>query len=175
VDKIVDTLAKTPLPTILVVAGIVFLFLAIGGQLGARFSTERLKPIYALVVGLILLGIGIWLQISSWGPSQPKTKNATVPSTGETYLLRKPAIKGSVTRTISRMEWPESACSLEEGGKYSQGSFSYLGESNSLTETLAVENDHPTVMREKIISDTRTSKFIAGGCRTSQRHQKRST
>jgi hypothetical protein len=63
VETLIDALVKTPLPTILVVAGIVFLFLAVGGQLGARFSSEHLKPLYAFVLGLILLGTGVWMHV----------------------------------------------------------------------------------------------------------------
>ena len=168
-DKLVETLAHTPLPTILVVGGIVFLFLAIGGQLGARFSTERLRPRHALVLGLILLAIGIWLQVvqaksGAAEPVPPKEKaGGPSPSASiglaraESYSLRIPAVKGKVIRTTSRFDVPEMAISLEEGGKYSKGGGSISNESTSRTEIIAVENSRPIVMHQYIIRDSRST------------------
>ena len=166
VDKVIDTLAKTPLPTILVVAGIIFLFLAVGGQLGARFSTERLNPRFAMMLGLILLGCGIWLQFSSSQPSQEKQQVAKVspaPSAGEAYALRKPAVKGRVIRATTRMDWPEVHVSLEAAGKYSQGNLTFSNETNSIVEVMAVENGRPTVMRIKITADNRSTSLALEG------------
>jgi hypothetical protein len=62
--ELIKSLATTPIPTILVVAGLFFLFLAIGGQFGAKIVTDRVKPQSAGIVGAILLLSGVaiyWL------------------------------------------------------------------------------------------------------------------
>jgi hypothetical protein len=152
-DKALETLAKTPLPTILVVAGIIFLFLAIGGRLGARFSSERLKPLYAMVLGLILLGVGISMQViqgkvNSAEANKDKQVNAqaspsatTVPL--QTYALRVPAVKGKVIRTTTRMDMPEMSVSVEAGGKYITGTGSTSNEKTERIEIMAVEDVRP--------------------------------
>jgi hypothetical protein len=134
-ETLIDALGKTPLPTILVVAGIIFLFLAIGGQLGARFSSERLRPLYALVMGLILLGAGVSMQMiqvkvnSASEGNKDKLVNAqaspiSTTAPVQTYTLRGPPVKGKVIRTTTRIDMPEQSVSVETGGNYTTGSAS---------------------------------------------------
>ena len=61
--KILKLLSETHVPTILVVAGIFFLFLALGGQFGAKLVTDRVKPKSAGILGAVLLlsGVAIFL------------------------------------------------------------------------------------------------------------------
>jgi hypothetical protein len=173
--ELVETLAKTPLPTILVVAGIIFLFLAIGGQLGARFSTAQLKPVYASALGLILLATGIVLQVvqAKSGSSEKaadtaeKSENATQASphgknSAQKYALRIPAVKGRIIQTITRMEMPELAVSVEQGGKYTTGTESVSNQSKTRTEIMAAENGRPTVLRQAILSDSESSTIVLG-------------
>jgi hypothetical protein len=166
-DKALETLAKTPLPTILVVAGIIFLFLAIGGRLGARFSSERLKPLYAMVLGLILLGVGISMQmiqgkVNSAEANKDKqviaqaSPSATT-APAQTYALRVPAVKGKVIRTTRRIDMPEMSLSVEAGGKYMTGNGSVSNEKTERLEIMAVEDGRPSVLREKILSDSQST------------------
>jgi hypothetical protein len=60
---LMKSLADTPVPTILVVAGLFFLFLAIGGQLGAKIVTDRVKQKLAGIVGAFLLIAGLALYL----------------------------------------------------------------------------------------------------------------
>jgi uncharacterized membrane protein len=53
------SIGQTPVPTILVVSGVVFLFFSLGGQLGAQIITDKIKPKAALVTGIFLLITGI--------------------------------------------------------------------------------------------------------------------
>ena len=62
-DSIVEAIAKTPVPVLLIVAGILFLFLAIGGQLGAKIVTDNVKRRSAGILGVVLLAIGLGLQV----------------------------------------------------------------------------------------------------------------
>ncbi|MEA3385223.1 MAG: Ig-like domain-containing protein [Thermodesulfobacteriota bacterium] len=59
----ITKLTNTPLSTILVVAGIFFLFLAIGGQFAAKIITDRVQRKYAGVLGTILLLSGLTLYL----------------------------------------------------------------------------------------------------------------
>ena len=65
--ELLKSLADTPIPTILVVAGLFFLFLAIGGQIGAKIVTDKVKQLYAAVLGgiCVLLGLAIYWMGSS--------------------------------------------------------------------------------------------------------------
>jgi len=59
-----SSLANTPLPTILVVAGVIFVFIALGGQFGAQVVTDRIKPANALIAGALFMAVGIALNTS---------------------------------------------------------------------------------------------------------------
>jgi septal ring factor EnvC (AmiA/AmiB activator) len=61
--ELIKSLAAMPIPSILVIAGIFFLFLAVGGQFGAKIVTDRIKPRSAGIIGAVLLiaGVAIWL------------------------------------------------------------------------------------------------------------------
>lgn len=67
-----SSLANTPLPTILVIAGLVFVFVAIGGRLSGQFVTDNVKPRDALIAGALLMIVGIALNAS--GRSTPDSK-----------------------------------------------------------------------------------------------------
>jgi hypothetical protein len=180
-ETLIDALGKTPLPTILVVAGIIFLFLAIGGQLGARFSSERLKPLYAFAIGLILLGAGVSMQmiqvkVNSAQANKDKLVTAQAsptPTTApeQTYSLRGPVVKGKVIRMTIKMDMPEVSVSLETGGKYTTGSGSISIEKTERIEVMALEGERSSVMREKILSDTRSATVTVEG-QTSNNTQK---
>ena len=58
-----ESLANTPLPTIFVVCGIGFIFIAIGGQFGAHIVANRVKPLSALIIGVLFTILGISLYV----------------------------------------------------------------------------------------------------------------
>jgi hypothetical protein len=172
-DTLIDALTKTPLPTILVVAGILFLFVAVGGQLGARFSSKRLKPLYALLIGLVLLGAGVAMQVAQVKVNSTEANKDKV-ATGQTtptatieparmYTLRGPIMKGRVIRTSLKMEMPEVSVSAETGGKYTTGSGVISIEKSERIEVIALEGERPSILREKILSDTRTATVTIEG------------
>lgn len=70
--SLVKLVNDTPIPTILVIAGLFFLFLAIGGRFGAKIVTDRVKQKYAWVLGAILLFAGLALSLIPSIPPQPK-------------------------------------------------------------------------------------------------------
>ena len=58
-DDLIGALGGTPIPTILVIAGLFFLFVAIGGQFGAKIVTDKVKQRYAALVGIALIVVGL--------------------------------------------------------------------------------------------------------------------
>jgi len=62
-ESILGALKETPIPTILVVAGIVFLLLSIAGQLAGRITVPAEQRRQATVIGAGLLAIGLALHI----------------------------------------------------------------------------------------------------------------
>ena len=68
-EDLLKTLAETPLPHILVIAGLLFLFLSIAGKIGANIAVNSEKQRLAGVLGFILLVGGVTLYL--FVPSTP--------------------------------------------------------------------------------------------------------
>ncbi len=84
--EIASTLANTPLPTILVVSGMFFVFIAIGGQFGAHIITEKIRPIVALGSGAFLMIAGIALYTT--GEKGPLKDSGTAQGKGSSESMR---------------------------------------------------------------------------------------
>lgn len=54
-------ITETPVPTLLVVAGLIFLFVGIGGELGAKMGTTGVSRRTAVGIGAVLLVSGLGL------------------------------------------------------------------------------------------------------------------
>jgi hypothetical protein len=72
-DSIITALKDTPIPTILVVAGIVFLLLSIAGQLAGRIAVPPERQRQAAIIGCLLVVVGLALHVtpSLRSPSKP--------------------------------------------------------------------------------------------------------
>src|SRR5215510_12584430 len=81
-DTIVTALKETPIPTILVVAGIVFLLLSIAGQLAGRVTVPPERQRQATIIGCLLVVVGIALHVipSRLIPPPPPRVSAPTPS-----------------------------------------------------------------------------------------------
>ncbi len=62
-ESILTELKSTPIPTILVVAGIAFLLLSIAGQLAGRIAVAPERQRWAAMIGGGLLAIGVALHV----------------------------------------------------------------------------------------------------------------
>jgi 4-amino-4-deoxy-L-arabinose transferase-like glycosyltransferase len=62
-DSVLAALKDTPIPTLLVIAGIVFLLLSIAGQLAGRIAVPPERQRWAAVIGGILLISGVALYV----------------------------------------------------------------------------------------------------------------
>lgn len=84
--KTLQMLRDTPVPVILVGGGVLFLFVAVGGQLGAKVSTDKVKQRYAAITGILLLlaGIGLYVVPSVLSTTPPPTPTDITDATFET-------------------------------------------------------------------------------------------
>ncbi len=163
---LIDAVAKTPLPTILVIAGVVFLFLAVGGQLGARFSTKGLQRAYAAGLGLFLLAVGIFLQLgaSKETPAEPKPakseQSATpaptaTPSGPPGYALRGALQVGQVFRSDWVQKLSNAVITVQVGEKNATATGNWNSKSTVRTEIVAMRDGEPSVVRLTWESDDR--------------------
>jgi hypothetical protein len=95
-ESVIAALKDTPIPTILVIAGIVFLLLAIAGQLAGRIAVAPERQRWAAIIGGVLLVIGVVLhvlpqvklttrgteEVPASRPSTPPTKDQPPQSSG---------------------------------------------------------------------------------------------
>jgi hypothetical protein len=132
-----------------------------------------LKPVYALVIGLILLGVGVVLQMGQVkpNPAEPKKEQALAdqPSPNATtsavqkYALRSVAVKGRVLRSVMKMDIPDASLSVEAAGKYITGGGTASLETTERMEVIAVEGGRASVLRQRILGDTRSSTMTFEG------------
>lgn len=61
--EIITALQSTPLPTLLVVGGLAFLFLAVVGQVGGQLQVPASRQRWAGLIGSILLILGVVLYV----------------------------------------------------------------------------------------------------------------
>jgi hypothetical protein len=76
-DSIIVLLKDTPIPTILVVSGVVFLFLALAGQIAGKLEVPPARQKWAAATGAIFLGVGLLLYLA---PSLPRGAQAEISS-----------------------------------------------------------------------------------------------
>ena len=116
-ESVFAALKETPIPTILVIAGIVFLLLSMAGQLIGHITVPPERQRWAAVTGGVLLMVGIGLHIipQVW-PSAPGTRNVPMsrsptppaedqspsPSTAVPHAQPSPAMPKSTVETRTK-------------------------------------------------------------------------
>jgi len=63
-DSLISLLNDTPIPTILVVSGVVFLFLALAGQIAGKLEVPPARQKWAAAIGAVFLGAGLLLYLA---------------------------------------------------------------------------------------------------------------
>lgn len=78
VIKALYALKDTPIPNILVVAGIAFIFFAFVGSMGANIQIDQSSKKWSIIVGVVMLffGLGLYLVPSSVGKAETTDKIA---------------------------------------------------------------------------------------------------
>jgi hypothetical protein len=67
-DSIIGLLKDTPIPTILVVSGIIFLFLALAGSVAGKLEMPPTRQKWSAVVSLVLITAGLLLYVAPAAP-----------------------------------------------------------------------------------------------------------
>ena len=77
--EVIKALSQSSLPEILAFAGVLFIFLAIGGKFGAQIITDNIpKPIAACIGGILLLGsLALFVISTTIQSTNIKTTEAT--------------------------------------------------------------------------------------------------
>jgi hypothetical protein len=81
-ESVLAALKETPIPTILVVAGIVFLLLSIAGQLAGRITVPPEQRRQATIIGCLLVVVGVALHVVPPrlnSPKLPEVPSQTTP------------------------------------------------------------------------------------------------
>lgn len=82
-DSLIALLQDTPIPTILVVSGVIFLFLALAGQIAGKLEVPPARQKWAAATGAIFLGAGLLLYLAPsalGGASLPRAPQAEISS-----------------------------------------------------------------------------------------------
>lgn len=77
---IAETLAGTPIPTILVIAGILFLLMSVAEKISGHLTIPETRKKQALILGLALLAVGVALFVLQSTPNSPDAVETTTPS-----------------------------------------------------------------------------------------------
>ncbi|TCI04717.1 hypothetical protein EZV61_01735 [Corallincola luteus] len=161
--EILASLSSTPLPTILVVAGIIFLFISVGGQLGAHLSAIKVKRAVAGGLGGVLLICGIGLYFADrpepLTAAADKTEHgepsSVRPTTaGEKYRLRADRVEeGLLIPTETRVHLADGQLKLHVDGQYLNGLATIKSVEIAQLEVLAEEKGRPTVLKLSVEKD----------------------
>ena len=111
VDEVLAAVAQTPLPNLLVVGGLVFLFLAIVGKIGAKIVVTEQRQKMAAVIGSALLLIGLGIQfVDVLAPDKEPSVDTgrTDDQAAETPPASKSERKSSEKEPIPRAAEPET-------------------------------------------------------------------
>jgi hypothetical protein len=76
-DELIKGIFNAPMATLLVIAGLVFLGIAVIGKISGRIEPSRGGRIASGIIGLILLGIGLLMYVGTIGPPPPPTTKVT--------------------------------------------------------------------------------------------------
>jgi len=165
VTDLIQSLSQTPLPTILVVAGIIFLFLSIGGRLGAQIATDTIKRKFAGLLGVMLLIGGISLYFAGQLPTQvPRKESPSKTVEKNAYQLRASSLpSGRITEEKMQFSLSEGTLTFQNDDQVAAGRITMEGGESSKHEILSSSQGRPTALKKTILSEfTTTTIEIAG-------------
>jgi hypothetical protein len=119
INAFIAALKDTPIPTILVVAGIVFLLLSIAGQLAGRIVVPPERQREAAIIGGFLLVVGVALHIAPPklfdGPPVPPPKPPS--DTKQEFPTKYPGVMARIPRFGTSGAFITLEITLKHGGK----------------------------------------------------------
>lgn len=98
--EFIGSLQNTPLPTILVIGGILFLVLAVASELGGKITIAPQRQKSALILGIGLLAIGVALYFIPGGngkETEPRSEGEAVTPAAPTAMPVAPTAPGVVS------------------------------------------------------------------------------
>lgn len=126
--EILKALKDTPLPTILVVAGIVFLLLAIADQLVGKIAVPPERQRQATIIGCLLLMVGIALHVAPLLGIPPTPSDV------------KPVLSPGKKEPSSPSQTPPSTLIWETGSVEPYRIFSYSVGDNTVEFSISINN-----------------------------------
>lgn len=170
-SDLINSLSGTPLPTILVVAGVVFLFLSIGGRLGAQIATDTIKRTFAGVLGSVLLigGISLYMGGQLYDQAPEGESKPSKVTNKKTYTLRADSVPpGRIIEVLTQFSWPEANMTIVSGADQTKNvKISVVSNEITKSEILSSLGGRPTALKETILSDTtKTTTYIDGDEKT---------
>ncbi len=109
IKEILTVISGTPLPTIIVVAGLIILFTSFAELKSKPFQIKprRIVSNTPLIVGSVLVAIAIWLY--SFSPQgQPPTETPTITPTQTEVVVSSPTVQAAPTTVVPATETPSS-------------------------------------------------------------------
>nr|VFJ88077.1 MAG: hypothetical protein BECKLFY1418A_GA0070994_100343 [Candidatus Kentron sp. LFY] len=155
-EALAESLSKTSLPTIMVIAGVFFLFLSIGGQLGAQIATDSIQRKLSGILGIVLLVGGISFYFVGKSSHQKSVEPVSdEPATRKFYLLRPNSVKpGRTIEGSSEINIQDATLTIQSDGESVAGKISIEGGDLTRTEVISSLHGHTTALKKKILADS---------------------
>jgi hypothetical protein len=106
-ESVFAALKETPIPTILVIAGIAFLLLSIAGQLAGRITVPPEQRRQAKIMGYLLVVVGVALHVVPLTLNRPKPPEAP-PQTTPPLAIKPNEPSPSPSPALPRVQPPPS-------------------------------------------------------------------
>jgi hypothetical protein len=156
--EIVKALSQTSLPTILAFAGVLFVFLSIGGKLGAQIITDNVPKRYAGIAGTFFLLASLMLFVVSTSMQSQILNTVSMDNliktgtkdSAEGYKLRLTLPMNRPISQITAMEWTFSS------NDKSTDCISISNKEYIITILGRDNNDDPSVAKRKTVTDLAT-------------------
>jgi len=116
-DSIIGLLKDTPIPTILVVSGLIFLFLALAGSVAGKLEMPPTRQKWSAVVSLVLITTGLLLYVA---PAAPQVTVAPPSPTPLPVMATQPAALSAEQASASSSQ-PAASGSLPTPAELSAG------------------------------------------------------
>ena len=94
-SEFLHKLLEAPLSTILVLAGLVFVFIGFGGELGEKILTDKIPKNYSITFGVVLIALGVLMYFLSAREKAELPIATTLPQTGTSHQVKQVTFPGS--------------------------------------------------------------------------------
>ena len=139
--ELIEKLSETPLPTILVIAGLLFLFIGLGGRFTANVVTDKVNVKLAAFVGAVLLLMGIIINIAPLALTKSPDDNTNSSD-------KEPPITGTeITPDIPK---PTTKIVVGQSMRFKQGAMTCHNLDSITKYYLSVESDNKQNIKQLV-------------------------